>query len=168
MLRLYLLRHAKSDWDAPYGSDHNRPLASRGRRAARGVGRFLEGLGQEPDSVVTSTAVRAHTTAELAAEAGSWNCSIRPTENLYLPSPASVLDEARAEINNVERLMLVGHEPTWSEAVGLFIGGGRVKMVTAALARLDFSGNDWSRIEFGGASLAWIVTPKLLECAAAE
>lgn len=168
MLRLYLLRHGKSDWDAPYGSDHNRPLAARGRRAACRVGRFLTGLGQEPHSVVTSTAVRAHRTAELAAEAGSWDCSIRSTENLYLASPAALLAEARAEANGVERLMLVGHEPAWSDAVGLFIGSGRVKMTTAALARLDFPGNNWSRIEFGGATLAWIVTPKLLEIVAVE
>ena len=48
------------------------------------------------------------------------------------------------------------------QAVGLFSGGGRVRMVTAALARLDFPGNDWSRIDFGLATLAWLITPKLL------
>jgi phosphohistidine phosphatase len=125
----------------------------------------LSDLGQEPHSVVTSTAVRARKTAELAAEAGSWNCSIRPTDDLYLASPEALLLEARAEANGVERLMLVGHEPTWSDAVELFCGGGRIRMVTAALARLDFPGDDWSRIDFGVAALAWIVTPKLLEVA---
>ncbi len=168
MLRLYLLRHGKSDWDAPYGADHNRPLAPRGRRAARRVGAFLSGLGQEPHSVVTSTAVRAQKTAALAAEAGSWSCPIRSTEKLYLASPAALLAEARAEVSGVERLMLVGHEPAGSDTVGLFIGSGRVKMVTAALARLDLPGTDWSRIGFGGATLAWLVTPKLLEAADTE
>ncbi len=162
MLHLYLLRHGKSDWEAPSGSDHDRPLALRGRRAARRVGRFLRDLGQEPSSVVTSTAARARTTAEFAAAAGSWKCSIRSTGDLYLPAPAALLAAARAEAVGAERLMLVGHEPAWSQAVGLFAGGGRVRMVTAALARLDFPGNDWSRIDFGLATLIWLITPKLL------
>jgi len=174
MRSLYLLRHAKSDWNSPHGSDHDRPLASRGRRSARLVGEILSRLGQEPHSVVTSTAVRAHETARLAAAAGSWTCSIRATERLYLPSVAAVLAEARAEPAEIVRLLMVGHEPTWSESVGSFIGDRkgagpvRVKMVTAALARLDFSGDDWSRIDFGQATLAWLATPKLLERAAAD
>ena len=112
--------------------------------------------------MVTSTAVRARTTAEFAAAAGSWNCSIRSTGDLYLSAAATLLAEARSEAAGVERLMLVGHEPTWSQAVALFSDGGRVRMVTAALARLDFPGNDWSRIDFGMATLAWLITPKLL------
>lgn len=162
MLSLYLLRHGKSDWEAGVGSDHERPLAPRGRRAARRVGRFLSDLGQAPDAVVSSTAVRACTTAELALSEGSWQCSMRTTESLYLPSPPALLAEARGAQRSVERLMLVGHEPTWSDSVSLFAGGGRVKMVTAALARLDFYGDDWNRIDFGTATLAWLVTPKLL------
>ena len=163
MLHLFLLRHGKSDWDAPSGSDHDRPLALRGELAARRVGTFLSDLGQAPSSVVTSTAVRARTTAELAAAAGSWNCSIRSTGDLYLAAPGALLAEARAEVGGTQRLMLVGHEPSWSESVGMFIGGGRVRMVTAALARLDFAGKDWSQIDFGLASLAWLITPKLLD-----
>lgn len=117
--------------------------------------------------MVSSSAVRALTTARLATEAGSWQCPIRATDTLYLPTVEAVLAEARAELPEVERLMLVGHEPTWSSAVGKFSGQARVKMVTAALARLDFSGDDWSKIELGAATLAWLATPKLLEAAAA-
>lgn len=162
MLRLYLLRHAKSDWGAGSRSDHDRPLASRGLEAARLVGRFLADLGQQPDLVISSTAERAKSTAELAAEAGNWRCPIRTSDDLYLPSSGAIRAEARSAPRGVGRLMLVGHEPAWSEAVGLFIGTGRVKMVTAAVARLDFPIDDWGRIDFGDATLAWLVTPKLL------
>lgn len=167
MLSLYLLRHGKSDWEVPYGSDHNRPLAARGRKSARRVGRVMSSLGQEPHAVVSSTAVRALSTARLAAEAGAWQCPIRATDSLYLPAVDAVLAEARSEVAGVERLMLVGHEPTWSDAVARLVGHGRVKMVTAALARLDFPGNDWSKVDYGRATLAWLTTPKLLEAAAA-
>ncbi len=163
MRHLYLLRHGKSDWEAPSESDHGRPLAPRGRRAARMVGRVLSRIGQQPDSVVTSTALRAHTTAVLAAEAGGWSCAIRATESLYLPTVEALVEEARREPAAVERLLLVGHEPTWSQAVSALAGGGRCRMVTASLARLDFPVTDWTEIDVGRAMLVWLATPKLLE-----
>jgi phosphohistidine phosphatase len=130
------------------------------------MGRLLSDLGEQPDSVVTSTALRARATAELAATAGAWTCPLRLAEDLYLPVPGVLLAQARAEKPEVKRLVLVGHEPAWSEAAARFAGGGQVRMVTAALARLDFSVTDWSRIDFGQATLVWMVTPKLLEAGA--
>jgi phosphohistidine phosphatase SixA len=44
MLTLLLMRHAKSDWDANYNLDHDRPLNGRGERSARLMGRVLTGL----------------------------------------------------------------------------------------------------------------------------
>ena len=41
MKRLLLLRHAKSDWDSGAAADHERPLAARGRKSARAMGRFM-------------------------------------------------------------------------------------------------------------------------------
>ena len=159
------MRHGKSDWAAPSGGDHERPLAPRGRKAAALVGKTLSERGEQPDLVITSTAVRARTTAERAATAGDWSCPIEATERLYLPSVGAVLEEVRAQPASASRLMLVGHEPTWSELVGLFSGAGRVRMVTAALARLDFSSPGWDQVAFGGGTLAWLATPKLLAAA---
>lgn len=162
MKHLYLLRHGKSDWNAGSGSDHERPLALRGRKAAQAVGRFLTSLAQQPDVVLTSTAVRALTTAELAADAGNWSAEVEPVERLYLPTTMVVLSAVREQDGAVERLLVVGHEPTWSNAVGAFCGSARVRMVTAALARLDFSVASWRDVDFGGGELAWLVTPKTL------
>ena len=168
MKHLYLLRHGKSDWSAASRSDHERPLAPRGRKAAALVGRTLAERGEVPERIVSSTALRARSTAERAAKAGGWGCSIEVTERLYLPSAAAVLEEVRAQPASATRVMLVGHEPTWSEAVGLFAGlsgDGGVRMVTAAVARLDFAETEWDRVELGAATLAWLLTPKLLAAA---
>lgn len=115
--------------------------------------------------MVSSSAVRARTTAERAAREGGWTCEIQLTDRLYLPSAAAVLQEVQAQPESVARLMLVGHEPTWSEVVGRFMGKARVRMVTAAVARLDFAVGDWADVEFGAGSLAWLATPKLLAAA---
>ena len=71
MKTLILFRHGKSDWDSEEPSDHDRPLAKRGRKAAKAMGKFLALAGQVPDSAVTSSAVRARSTLEIAMEAGA-------------------------------------------------------------------------------------------------
>ncbi|MGH3650616.1 MAG: SixA phosphatase family protein, partial [Acidimicrobiia bacterium] len=107
------MRHAKSDWDAVYGADHHRPLNDRGIRSARIMGRLLAADDMAPDLVVASTAVRARSTAELAKQAGSWHGEIILEPRLYGTSTETAIQVA-ATAPPVNRLMLVGHQPTWS------------------------------------------------------
>jgi len=160
---LLLLRHGKSDWSAPFGHDHERPLAARGRRAARRVGRFLTAAGWPPDRILTSPAVRARTTVELAAEAGGWSCPRRSAQALYDGGVAGVLDEVGAEASEAERLLLAGHQPTWSELVSRLAGGAEVRLPTAAVACLRFETESWAAVGDRSGELVWLVTPKLLE-----
>src|SRR2546428_3125668 len=84
MPALILLRHGKSDWQADYGADDRaRPLARRGRKAAKTMGRFLARAGQVPDAAITSPAVRAHDTLQLAMDGGGWTCPARTAPSLY-------------------------------------------------------------------------------------
>ena len=162
--KLLLLRHGKSDWPANLNSeDRERPLASRGRRAARRIGRFLTAVDSKPDAVITSAAVRARTTVELAAEAGDWKCPIQVSETLYEAAPQDVLAEIRSQPSAPRILLVAGHEPTWSELLSLLIGGGDIKIVTASVARVELPINSWGEADFGHAILDWLVTPKLLE-----
>jgi phosphohistidine phosphatase len=161
MKSLILLRHGKSDWEAGDGRDHERPVASRGKAAARTMGRFLSLAGQAPDSVVASSAVRARTTVELAAEAGQWKAPTRITRALYEATAFQVLEEIRAEPAATCCLLLAGHEPTWSELTGLLIGGGAVHFPTACMARIDFDVEAWKDVEYGKGALVWLIPPKL-------
>jgi len=61
MKTMLWMRHGKSDWDAGYGRDHDRPLATRGEKAAKAMGTALANAGFLPDFVLSSTAVRART-----------------------------------------------------------------------------------------------------------
>jgi len=160
---LIFFRHAKSDWGADYGADHERPLARRGVKAARFMGRFLQRTGQVPDGIVTSSAARARQTVELAAEAGAWEVTPRVTESLYGAFPQVVLREIHAEDDSTERLLLAGHEPTWSQMVGMMTGQANVRFPTAAMARIDFDVFRWSEVEFGSGTLNWLAPPKLLQ-----
>lgn len=163
MKTLLVMRHAKSDWGAAFGDDHDRPVARRGVKAARRVGRFLTDAGTVPDLVLSSTAVRALTTAELAAEAGEWGCEIVTSRDLYASDPERVLEAVRGIDNGVDRLLITGHEPTWSGLVTWLIGGGTVSMPTAAVACLDLSQGEWMDLGPATCELRWLVTPKSLK-----
>jgi phosphohistidine phosphatase len=162
MKRIYLLRHAKSDWEAEYDTDHERPLNRRGRTAAAQMGQYLTTIDQAPDLVVTSSAVRARDTVELAMSSGSWDCPVEVTRDLYATSPSSVVHLVQTYAGSHDRLLLVGHEPTWSELASSLIGGGHIKLPTAAIARIDFDVDGWPEVDVHTGTLAWVVTPKLL------
>lgn len=163
MKRVILLRHAKSDWNAGYGSDHDRPLNKRGRRAAARMGRYLAAIGQLPDLVIGSTALRARDTVERAAAAGGWERPVELTPEFYEAAPETVLQRIRILDESAESVLIAGHEPTWSLLVEMLVGGGNVRMPTAAMTRVDFAVDRWSGVDAGAGELIWHVTPKLLE-----
>jgi phosphohistidine phosphatase len=138
------MRHAKSDWDADYGRDHDRPLNPRGERSARVMGRLLSAIELIPDLAITSSALRASTTVRLAADAGSWETEIEVEPGLYGTGPGAVLEVA-TRAPNVDRLMLVGHQPTWSMVVH-HLTGAAADMKTASVAVVDLMIDDWSEI----------------------
>jgi phosphohistidine phosphatase len=161
MRSLILFRHGKSDWDAPFTADHERPLAPRGREAARHMGRLLRQTGQLPDLAVSSSAVRARDTLHIAVRAGHWPCPVRVDEALYETSPGATLDWLRRLEGDPQCLLLTGHEPTWSALAGLLIGGGSLRVPTATLLRIDFETEQWSGISAGDGELRWLLPPKL-------
>lgn len=162
MKRLLILRHGKSDWEAPYEGDHERPLTPRGERDSRRMGRWLRKLGQAPQEVLSSTAVRALRTAEIAAEAGAWDCPIAASRDLYDAHPGAVVERLRQLEESVATVLYAGHEPTVSELAENLMGGGRLHFPTAAVARLDLHIATWQQIADGIGTLMWLVTPKLL------
>ena len=162
MKTILLFRHGKSDWDAGMDVDHERPLARRGKKAAALMGRYLAALGEVPDQAHTSTAVRAAETLRRAAEAGAWKCPVATSRALYQASPESALEYVQKLDDACGCVLLVGHEPTWSMLLGALVGGARVELPTAAMARIDVEVEAWSGVAFGTGALVWLTTPKIL------
>lgn len=158
--QLILFRHGKSDWNVGHGRDRDRPVAERGIVAAKTMGKLLAVAGKVPDLAITSSAVRARTTLEIAMDAGDWACPMAVTDDLYEASIGQVLEVIHSVPNHHRSLMLVGHEPTWSEAVG-YLGGGAVRMPTAAMVCLEFEVITWSQVEAGRGTLLWLLPPRL-------
>ena len=162
MKTIILLRHGKSDCSASYGSDHERPLAPRGEQAAQTIGRLLARVGQIPDRVLTSSAVRARETVELAVAAGDWNCPVQIVPEFYGASPESVIERVRREDDGPSSLLIAGHQPTWSTLAGELMGGGMLRFPTAAMARIDLDIKSWSELDRDRGLLVWFLIPRLL------
>jgi len=162
MRSLILFRHGKSDWNTNFSSDHERPLANRGKEAAICMGRMLSQTGQIPQLAVSSSALRARATLQLAVRAGRWPCPIQVEDSLYGSSPDRILNWIRALEANPETLLLTGHEPTWSELAGRMIGEAAVRVPTATMLKIDFEIEDWQQVKFGRGQLKWLLPPKLV------
>jgi phosphohistidine phosphatase len=179
MRRLMLLRHAKTEHDAPSGHDHDRRLDDRGRRDAAVIGDWIGRHPPIPDAVLVSTAVRAHQTWEIASEAmkdalgePAQPPQVELLDELYGAEPTRLLKIIRmAEVNDPRRLMLIGHNPGMHELALMLTGSGDApakkaiedNLPTAGLAILDFAIDEWSEVAFRRGKLVRFTSPKLLK-----
>lgn len=159
--QLLLLRHAKSSWDDPSLPDHDRPLAERGRNAAKLIKDHLRHQRVPVALVLCSSARRARETVELVDPPGE----IQVEREIYAASADQLLKRLRRLSSDVEVAMLVGHNPALQElAIALTRGtddlAGR-KFPTGALATLSFAG-PWQTLSPEQTELVAFVTPKQL------
>ena len=159
MLDLMLLRHAKSDWDSGALDDHSRPLSNRGVRSAETMGTVLRDLGMVPDLVVSSTATRARSTAELARLAGGWDSRLVLDDQLYGASVMDTLVVAERHGGDHQRLMLVGHEPTTSMVIRHFTGAAAT-VKTATCAAIELHTSQWDQVATCRGSLLALLQPR--------
>lgn len=143
MKQLVVMRHAKSDWHVG-ASDLDRPLNERGVAAATTMGRVLAAMDLGPDLVLTSPATRARTTAELVVAAGGWSVEVVDTPAFYEAAVDGVLARVALVPADVDRLLVVGHMPTWGGLVWRLTGASAA-IRTATTAVLDLHlGRSWS------------------------
>src|SRR6266576_2330919 len=111
MKRLFLLRHAKSSWDDAELADHDRPLAPRGRRAAKLIAEHLRRQSVPPALVLCSSAQRTRETLDRIAPALGEEVPVQIERELYAASEQRLLERLRAITGGVESMLLIGHNP---------------------------------------------------------
>ena len=163
MKTLLLLRHGKADKSGAAPTDHERPLTEKGQKAARRMGRFLAAAGPLPERAVTSTAVRARETLRAAMDGGGWTgVQAYASDALYEATPEALLDFVRGESDDADVLLLVGHEPTFSELAGRLVGGGQLAVVPGGLVRVDVDVDRWAEVGEGAGELVLLVAPEAI------
>ncbi|MEW2319006.1 SixA phosphatase family protein [Streptomyces bauhiniae] len=157
--RIVLFRHAKADW--PQVSDHERPLADRGRTDAPVAGSRLADTGIPFGLAVCSTAVRTRETWKLAVSELDHRPKTVYEDRVYDASPGELIAVLNETPDDVRDAILIGHNPGVHNLVeilaGTAEGDARERMnrrgfPTSAFAVLTFDG-DWKDLEPGKATL---------------
>jgi phosphohistidine phosphatase len=158
---LLLVRHAKSSWDDPYLDDHDRPLNDRGLRHAPEMGKRLQGWSIRPDVWISSTALRAITTAEILAEqVGFPQDQIQRSKDLYHASATDLLEFIAGLDDAIGSAILFGHNPGMTSLVanlyGLLIGN----VPTCGVVHLQFREAKWKAVSSALPARAYFDFPK--------
>jgi len=147
MKTLYLVRHAKSSWDNANLSDHDRPLNQRGERDAPRMGKRLRKRGNQPEIIISSSAVRAQTTASILATAIDYPTSnIAIDERLYGAELKDVLSIISDLDDGIHCAMLVGHNPTFTTLINALGRCDFDNVPTCGMAVLTFPVDSWKNI----------------------
>ncbi|MBL7138884.1 MAG: histidine phosphatase family protein [Bacteroidales bacterium] len=164
MKTLYLIRHAKSSWDHPGLSDIERPLMKKGVAKSRRVINYLKGRGVHPDLIISSPAVRAIETANLfAVGLGYPLADVVVERKIYDGYYDRILDIIYATPNDIESLMIVGHNPTITNLANLFLHPGIDDMPTSCIVAICFETLKWEEVPNADARQLFIFSPKMLK-----
>lgn len=166
--KLYLLRHAKSDWSNLALSDHGRPLNDRGRQASDLIGSRLAQMAFSPDIVLCSTAQRTVETLERLMSAGRFNWHTQKKRDLYHASANRLLKVIHQVDSAQNRLLLVGHNPGIQDLAVALTGDGDAdqtyrlgrKLPTGSFVSLEFDVDCFSQISVGTGRLRAFMRPK--------
>ncbi|WP_030318327.1 SixA phosphatase family protein [Streptomyces sp. NRRL B-3229] len=157
--RIVLFRHAKADW--PQVTDHERPLADRGRKDAAEAGRRLTDSGIPFGLALCSTATRTRETWKLAVQEFPHRPKTVYEERIYEASPGELIAVLNETPDDVQNAVLIGHNPGVQGLADILAGAAegdtRRRMSergfpAAAFAVLSFSG-PWKALEPGVATL---------------
>ena len=146
MKTLFLVRHAKSSRGDPSLPDRDRPLDGRGKQDGPKMGKRLAKRDVKPDLLLSSPALRALTTAHLIAEeVGYKREDIVVDDRLYASSADDLLAVIRAFDRNLNRVMLFGHNPEFTDLAHR-LSSEIIEMPTCAVAEFRFDTKAWSDV----------------------
>ncbi len=150
MKELILIRHGKSSWDNDL-NDHDRPLKKRAYNDAEVVAKALQNLGDYSNYIImSSTAVRAKTTANLFQNLLQIKTpEVDLQEKLYNFDMFDVLHFLKYVSNSMNQLILVGHNPAFTETAN-FLGDKYFSYIpTSGAVKLKLDSENWSDLQRG-------------------
>ena len=163
MKTLVLARHAKSSWRNMELSDIDRPLKARGVSNAYAMGEALNGAAIFPDLILTSPAARALHTATIYARKVDFPMErIQINDSVYAASAADILDVVQHVDNQIETVMVVGHNPTFTNLINSISDGEIDNLPTSGIGIIEFDMERWSLLGTEKGVLRKFISPKML------
>lgn len=147
MKTLSILRHAKSSWENSNMDDIDRPVLPKGIVRTQKVCKFMINKALKPDCVISSPAVRAFETANIVIEELSLSLLPQICKNFYPGRLHDILDEISKVDKTVEHLMVVGHNPVFTDLVTHVCENLDIEWLpTSGLVTLEFEMKEWKSI----------------------
>jgi len=162
-MKLWLIRHAKSDWSSGAATDFERPLNARGERDGPRVAAWLAGEPDPASWIWSSDAIRALSTADFVARGfAAAGAQVVAEHRLYDAGPERLLEVVRETPPEVTSAALVAHNPGLTVLVNLLAGETiSQNLPTFGVARFEVPG-PWAELTFGRAELELLTSPKHL------
>ena len=169
MKNLFLLRHCEAYHFEENKSDHEKHLNDNGRKCARLLKNWFEKNNIVLDYILTSSANRTLTTANIIFS--NYENKIYQKKELYLCDYKEILKELKILDNNLNSVIIVGHEPSISESLKFLISYCRPDLAyvtksfypTGGLSVINFNITNWNKIEEKTGILDAFITPHYLE-----
>lgn len=161
MKTLYILRHAKASNSYSTFADIDRPLKETGVQDAYLLGHTLKQANFSVGLVMVSTAARALHTATIVARTAlvpATNISIN--HDLYLPDTGVTLAIIRQTNDNINELMIVGHNPDLSELCNELLDNFSTELPTCGLVSISFNASSWNSIGKKNSHKEYIIFPQ--------
>jgi phosphohistidine phosphatase len=170
--KLYLLRHAKSDYNNNV-DDHDRPLNKRGEKSCRIIGEYIKKHDIAPQIILCSDAIRTMLTAKNIVRECGIDTNITFTKQLYLATAGEILKVIARIDNTVDSAMVVCHNPGVENLAKFLLEDGnndsihrlKTKYSTCGLACFTLQTDNWAEINPQSGYLDYFATPKTLETA---
>lgn len=160
MKKLFLIRHAKSDWSNPFLNDFNRPLSKRGKSNAPLMGKMINSKNIFPDLFLSSPAKRAKKTAfKIASEILFDRKEIYFNKNIYDASSKTLLNIIKSIDNKYNIVFLVGHNPGLNMIAYNLIEFDN-NIPTCGIIQIDFDVKNWEDISNTNSKLIIFEYPK--------
>lgn len=146
MKSLLIMRHAKSSWKDTDISDFDRKLNKRGRTDAPLMGELLKDRELLPQLIVSSTAVRAKASVDGLLTTSGYTGDVVYLDSFYLAECITYLESLRLLSDDLERVMVVGHNPGL-ESLLQMLSRKVVALPTGTIAYLSLPIKHWSELK---------------------
>lgn len=159
MKKLYLIRHAKSDWSNSSLDDFDRPLNKRGKKNAPFMGKILRDKGIIPDLIISSPAYRARETARKIAKKLKYREEIMYNEYIYEASLKTILEIINFIEDEYDDVILVGHNPGLN-MLAFYLVDFNDNLPTCGAIEIEFDCQTWREASKSNAKFVSFEYPK--------
>ena len=159
MKKIFVLRHAKSSWSDFSLKDFDRPLSTRGIQDAELMGNYFKAKKIGLDVLISSPSKR---TKETLDHFFSSNIpKIEYEKSLYHAHLEDILEVITSSLEDINTIMIVGHNPSMHEVTEFLSGDFLPKYPTCGLATLTYEG-EWKDVRANSCELDSFKMPREL------